>query len=110
MPPHPLTMTRTTILNSVGKFDERYKIAADYDLMLKSLMIKGLKITYLPKTLVNMEAGGISNNSLFNVIISNWEVIRCWYNLKGFIFPFWIFITKPLQKVLQIRRIIHDEK
>ena len=104
MPPHPLTTIKKTILNSIGNFDEKYTIAADYDLMLRVLMIRKLKITYIPKILVNMEAGGISNSSLSSVVISNWEAIKSWFNIKGTFFPFWIFVTKPMQKILQIRR------
>jgi glycosyltransferase len=107
IPPHPLTTIRTTILNSCGNFNLKYKIAADYDLMLRVLILRKLKITYLPKTIVNMEAGGISNGSLSGIMKGNWEVIQSWFHLKGVIFPYWIFLTfltKALRKILQLRR------
>lgn len=107
IPPHPLTTIRTTVLNSCGNFDQKYKIAGDYDLMLRVLMLRELKVTYLPKTIVNMAAGGISNGSLRGVIKANREVIHSWFHNKGVIFPYWIFVTvvtKALRKVLQLRR------
>jgi len=107
IPPHPLTTIRKTVLNSCGNFNQKYKIAGDYDLMLRVLMRRRLKITYLPKTIVNMEAGGISNGSLSGIMTGNWEVIQSWFHLKGVIFPYWIFLTfltKALRKVLQLRR------
>lgn len=107
IPPHPMTTIRKTILNSYGNFDQRYKIAADYDLMLRVLMLRELKITYFPKTIVNMDAGGISNGSLRGILTANWEVVQSWFYFKGFIFSYWIFVvfvSKALRKVLQLRR------
>ena len=104
MPPHPMTTIRKHILDDCGNFDENLRIAADYDLMLKVLLRRQTNVRYLSETLVHMEAGGISNGSLRGMISSNLEVLKSWFKNKGIIFPFWIVFTKPLSKLLQIKR------
>lgn len=103
MPPHPMTTIRKNLLEMHGGFDEKFKIASDYDLMLRILVSKNVKINYVSRCLVLMDAGGISNGSLRNVLLANWEVLRSWYSLKGISLPFWVFLTKPIQKIFQLR-------
>ena len=104
MPPHPMTTIRADILhNSIG-FDEKFKIAADYDLMLTLLLQSKLLVKYLPKTLVKMELGGVSYGSLWGILKSNLEVLKSWMKNKSYLAPYWIFLTKPLSKIFQIKR------
>lgn len=104
VPPHPMTTIRKSIIISNGCFDERFKISADYDLMLNILIRQDLNVHYINKKLVKMKSGGISNGSYFKIIIANLEVLKSWFNLKGFFIPYWVFITKPLSKLIQIYR------
>lgn len=104
MPPHPMTTIRKNILAACGNFDEKFNIAADYDLMLKVLLKRQAKVQYLSETIVYMETGGVSNGSLRGIILSNTEALRSWYKNKGIIFPFWIIFTKPLSKIFQIKK------
>lgn len=104
MPPHPVTCIKRSLLVSAGCFDENYMIAADYALMLQIIMREDLKLMYLPITLAIMETGGISNKSITSVIKANIEVLKAWRNLRLPITPYWIFFTKPLTKLLQLKR------
>ena len=45
-----------------------YKIAADYDFILRIFKQQHLKFYYLPETIVKMRVGGASNKSLKNMI------------------------------------------
>ena len=67
-----------------GTFDLSYKIAADFELMLRFLEINKIKIKFLPQNLVFMRLGGISNNSVLNIIKQNYEIWKAIkkYNLK----------------------------
>ena len=56
--PHPSSFIRTTLLYKYG-FDQKYKIAADYELSVK-LFSKNVKTAYLPKVLANFRDGGSS--------------------------------------------------
>ena len=104
MPPHPMTTIRNSILSENKGFNESLKIAADYDLMLRILLLRDVVVEYLPAIFVRMELGGISNGSLASIIKSNIEVIKSWRNNAGHIAPYWVFFIKPLYKITQLRR------
>ena len=102
MPPHPMIVIDKTLIDEVGGFDLKYKIAADYDLMLKIFLKCQPRVKYLNVNTVKMEAGGISNGSLTTIINSNIEVMSSWINVRGLLAPYWIIISKPLLKVHQL--------
>lgn len=65
MPPHPTFYVRSATLRTLGGFDTRYRIAADYELMLRCLSGSADQpIGYVPRVLVRMRTGGASNRSL----------------------------------------------
>jgi glycosyltransferase involved in cell wall biosynthesis len=68
MPPHPTFYVRRSVYERLGGFDTRYRIAADYDTVLRFLAVGKIRATYLPEVLVRMRAGGISNRSLRTII------------------------------------------
>ena len=99
MPPHPSLYVDGAILKK-NPFDDSFKIAADYDLILRLFYNQRKRAIYLNKVSVIMEDGGISNNSFANIWAANREVLASWK--KNFdIMPFWIVSTKPLSKILQ---------
>lgn len=71
-PPHPGMCIKKKLFLKLGGFDTRYKIASDYDLMVRAFYKKKIKPIYLDKTLVKMETGGLSSK-ISNIIISNFE-------------------------------------
>ena len=68
MPPHPTLYLRREVYEEFGKFNTEYRIAADYDFMLRILSSRELKVHYMPDVLVKMRLGGASNRSLKNII------------------------------------------
>ncbi len=68
MPPHPTFYVRRGVYDRLGLFDTRYRIAADYDSVLRFLAVGKIRAAYIPEVLVRMRAGGISNRSLMSVI------------------------------------------
>ncbi len=73
MPPHPTFFVKKDIYNNFGTFNVTFKIAADYDLMLRFLGQKKISTSYLPKTIIKMRTGGVSNNSVKNVLQKSCE-------------------------------------
>lgn len=73
MPPHPTLYLRRSLYERFGMFDTRYRIAADYDLMLRILSRLGGSVVYLPQVLVRMRLGGVSNRSVCHVLRKSWE-------------------------------------
>lgn len=76
MPPHPTVYVRRSWYEQNGGFDTRYRIAADYDLLLRLLKSPGGRIVYLPEVLVRMRLGGVSNGTLRGVLRKSVEDYR----------------------------------
>lgn len=68
MPPHPTFYVRRSIYQRLGVFDLRYRIAADYDTMLRFLGKGKIRADYIPEVLVKMRLGGASNRSFANIV------------------------------------------
>lgn len=59
MVPHPSTFIRSSCLSASGNFDTNYRVAADYDLMLR-IKANGAIFSTIDETLAVMRAGGYS--------------------------------------------------
>jgi hypothetical protein len=59
-----------------GGFDLGYRIAGDYDLMLRVLSRVTGRVVYVPEVLVRMRVGGASNRSLRHIVRKSWEDYR----------------------------------
>jgi glycosyltransferase len=68
MPPHPTFYVRRAVYERLGLFDTRFRIAADYECILRFLGRGGLRPVYLPQVLVRMRLGGVSNQSLGSMV------------------------------------------
>ncbi|MBG9389053.1 glycosyltransferase family 2 protein [Caenimonas aquaedulcis] len=73
MPPHPTFYVRREVYSRLGNFDTRFRIAADYDNMLRLLWRGRVKAAYVPEVLVRMRTGGASNRSLLNILTKSRE-------------------------------------
>lgn len=64
MPAHPSFYCKKTVFDKVGGFDTSFKIAADFDWMLRSIYLNNIKIKYIPLDFVTMRTGGASTSGL----------------------------------------------
>jgi glycosyltransferase len=99
MPPHPTFYMKRDLYEKYGLFDLSFKIAADYDSLLRYLWTHNVKMTYLPKVVMKMRVGGASNRSLKNIIQKTKEDINALKNNKIF-WPSALFI-KNFSKIRQ---------
>ena len=76
MPAHPTFFVRRKYYEQFGLFKTDYKIAADYELLIRFLYVNRLRYKYLPLTMVTMRKGGVSSNGIKSNIILNDEIIR----------------------------------
>lgn len=58
--PHPTVFIRKEVYEKYGAFEKKYKIAADYELMLR-LYVKGVNFIYKNIVFANFRMGGISS-------------------------------------------------
>lgn len=102
MPPHPTLYVRRSVYERLGGFDTRYRIAADYDTVLRFLAVGKIRAAYIPEVLVRMRAGGISNRSLKTIIrksLEDIDVLRR-NNVGGIL----TLLRKNMRKVSQFWR------
>lgn len=76
MPPHPTLFLKREVYEKHGLFDLSYRISADYDFLLRIFKDPELKFGYLPKVITKMRVGGVSNQSLKNIIKKSKEDYR----------------------------------
>ena len=95
MPAHPTFYVRRRVFEQYGGFDLQYPRQSDFELTLRLLEVHGTKSVYIPRTLVRMRTGGISNNSYINVLKGNLEAYRACRNNGIAVSPLFIF-----QKIL----------
>ena len=100
MPPHPTFFVRKSVYENYGKFNLELKSAADYEIMLRFIHKYECSISYLPRVVVRMRIGGVSNVSIKNRLKANREDKRAWEMNELKPKPYTL-IFKPLSKVLQ---------
>lgn len=76
MPPHPALFIRREVFELHGGYDTRYRIAADYDAILRWFGKGGLRAAYIPEVLVKMRLGGESNRSLERIFRKSREDLK----------------------------------
>ncbi|MEY4885109.1 MAG: hypothetical protein RL151_418 [Bacteroidota bacterium] len=100
MPPHPTFFVRRRLYEQFGGFNLDMGTCGDYELMLRMVHRHGARLSYLPRTLVKMRAGGASNASLGARLKANRNDRLAWTvnGLQPYWFTLWL---KPLRKIGQ---------
>lgn len=75
-PPHPTFYVKKHIYKRYGYFDLNYKMGNDIELMMRFLERFRITTQYIPEVWVKMRLGGVSNQSLRNIIVQNLEIYR----------------------------------
>lgn len=76
MPAHPSFYARRELFEKLGYFRTDYKIAADFELLLRFIYGNKIKCRYLEMPFVSMRTGGISNKSFRSNLTLNKEIKR----------------------------------
>lgn len=76
MPAHPTFFTYRKYFEEFGYYKTDYKIAADYELLIRFLYVHQLKSKYLPFDFMKMRTGGASTASVKSNILLNKEIVR----------------------------------
>jgi glycosyltransferase involved in cell wall biosynthesis len=100
MPAHPTLFLRKEIYEQFGGFDLSYKIAADYEFILRVFKHKQLSFYYLPEVITKMRWGGASNKSLKNILQKSAEDYRA-LKTHNIGIPWMILLQKNLSKISQ---------
>lgn len=76
MPAHTTLFLRRRVYEQYGYFKSTYKIAADFEFIVRILADRKIKLAYIPEVLVHMNTGGASTAGLKSTIRLNQEVKR----------------------------------
>jgi glycosyltransferase involved in cell wall biosynthesis len=96
VPPHPTFFCRTALYRALGGFDPAYRIAGDFELMLRFIEKNDIRVQYVPKPFVRMGAGGRANR-IRGIIQGNREIIRAFHN-NGLKFPRRFFFARLVRR------------
>lgn len=100
VPPHPSLFLKSEVYKSAGLFDLQYKLAADYELMLRIFKKHNFKSKHINKLIIKMRLGGATNQSISNIINQNKEILKAWKN-NGLIAPFYLMPIRIFKRLAQ---------
>jgi glycosyltransferase involved in cell wall biosynthesis len=100
VPPHPSLFVRSEVYKMAGLFDLQYKLAADYELMLRMFKKYNFKTKYFNRLVVKMRLGGATNQSFTNILNQNKEILKAWKN-NGLQAPIYLMPLRLFKRVLQ---------
>ena len=100
VPPHPSLFIRKKVYAVVGAFNQKMRLAADYEFMLRLFKLHNFKSKYVDRLFVKMRLGGATNGSVKNIIDGNKEILKAWKvnNLKA---PFLLMPKRILKRLIQ---------
>ena|SRR5258706_9287259 len=100
MPAHPTFYFKKELLDKLGGYESHYFTAADYEFMARYLFRNNVSSIYLPKLLVRMRNGGVSNGNFYRRLRAN---RRDYLAMKknNIPFPMVASVLKPIRKLPQ---------
>lgn len=103
MAPHPGAFIRRKAYDQVGAYKINYKISADFDFFVRSLLVHKLRFKIEDKIWVRMRIGGVSTSGLQSYKISTQEMYRSFKENKLYTNFLFLLVRLPL-KILQLAK------
>lgn len=102
MPAHPSFYVKRSCYEKYGLYSLDYKIASDFDLLIRFLYTHKIKYWYLKKDFVTMRTGGESTRNLNNRMLINKEDLKACrkYGITTNIF---MIMLKYLYKIFELK-------
>lgn len=103
MPAHPTFYFRRSLLDKYGYYETHYFTASDYEFMARYLFYFRVNACYIPRLIVKMRTGGMSNKTIYQRLRAN---RRDYLAMKRnrIPFPFIVSLLKPLSKLHQFKK------
>lgn len=99
-PPHPSFFARRNLFEQYGYYKTDYEIAADFELMVRFLLLHKISWKYLPLITTKMRLGGKSTRNFNSVVINNREKLRACKTNKvysNYLMQFAKYLNKPVE-------------
>lgn len=103
MPAHPSFYCLRSLYVKYGKFDTRFKVAADFDQLFRLIYMNRIRAFYIPMDFVTMRTGGASTSGIkshLQIMQDHLESIRS----QGVYANRWILSTRYIYKVYEIAK------
>lgn len=100
MPGHPTLFLKREIYEKYGLYNTGYKIAADYEFMIRFLKNAENQLNYLPEIIIEMFYGGTSSKGIRSYLISLMEGHRA-LKVNGIKGAFFIDIRRTIKVLIQ---------
>ena len=102
MPAHPSFYMKKECYDKYGLYALDYKIASDYDLLIRYLYKERINYKYLKKDFVTMRTGGVSTENFNSRVTLNREIVRACkkYGIKTNMF---LLSFKYLYKIFELK-------
>lgn len=100
MPAHPTLYLKRQLFKHYGDYALDFGSAADYELMLRYFYFFKLNAIYLPKLLVKMRTGGMSNASLghrYEALLNDYKALQA----NKVSLPIYALLLKKVSKIGQ---------
>ena len=88
MPPHTGSFYKKEIFEKYGYYNKTYKIAGDFEHLLRLIVVRNLKFKILNFIVTRMKSGGLSGRNLNSFLIINKEILKSlrFHKIKSNIF------------------------
>jgi len=103
LPAHPTFYVKRECYEKFGYFNLDYKLAADFELMLRFVERYNIKLEYLSEPLVKMRLGGATSRNLENIIKQDKECVRAFKDNNVPVSHFYL-LFRYLPKIKQYLR------
>lgn len=91
--PHPSLFLKKSVYAECGFFNTDFKIAGDYEFILRILKIYKIRVKYIPKAFTRMYNGGFSGLSL-KQRIKGWKEIKKAWIVNNFKIPLLLILRR----------------
>lgn len=102
MPPHPGMFVRTEIVRSVGFYSLKYKIASDFEYILRILKIDSIRACVSKYCVTSMTPGGVSSSGLTSYFAISKELINI-YRYHQVPFSIFKIYFRFMKKIFSLR-------
>lgn len=103
MPAHPSFYMKKEYYEKYGLYSLDYKIASDYDLLIRYLYKNTVRYKYVKKDFVTMRTGGVSTRNFNSRILLNKEIIEA-CRRYGIYTNMFLLSLKYLYKIFELRK------
>ena len=104
IPPHVGILIDKKVYNKIGVFLTEYKIAADFEWMLRLLNSSNISFSFSSEMIYMMSSGGTSNNGFFSEIRKFLEDVRV-LKSNDYNFIYFKIFLKKITKLWQYKKL-----